>query len=107
MSSDEVGDGIADQDAAREREADVLARPHGDVPEDAAGGEQVQHVGDPRGVPVGRVPGRDGLEQNRVDVAEGDADDDVERQQEEDQEPDDPGEGGEGPEPAWIHLRPG
>ena len=51
-----------------------------------------------RGVPVQRVPlGRRRLE-DRVDRAEGDAEDDVERQQEEQREPGDPGQRQAGPE---------
>src|ERR671926_317728 len=102
-----VGDGIADQDAAGERDNDVPARPQEDVPQDVAGDEQVQHVADPAGVPVERVPGRDAAQQDRVDATEGEGEDRVEREQEQDQEPDDTREGREGPEAAWVHLRPG
>ncbi len=56
-----------------------------------------EHVGELGGVPLQRVPHRDGRAEERVDLAEDDAQHDVEREDEEQQQPDDSGRGQQRP----------
>ena len=86
---DEVRDRVADQQACHGGDRDVDERPEQGLLLDRPRGEQVgDDTAERRGIPVGRIVDGRGRQEDRVELAEGDRQHDVEGKHEEEQEPD-------------------
>ena len=111
VPSREIGDGKRDDEAGRDGDDYVQQRPQDGREVEVVGADQtVPHDSCLRELPLQRIPDGHGRAEDGIDGPEGDAEHDVERDQEEQDDPHHRGEPEHGPEEprgAIAHLRTG